>query len=145
MIHRYFLFYTVLLFLSLFGCTSKEAEKKHAKRSYIAIDGTDTAWLKVLITDARFKGKLEINFNNRYKDSGDVKGDVKGDTLLGDYHYFHYGLEWKRKAISLLKKNNTLVMGEGLQRVYLEIPFFSAEVPIKYDSVKFVFRLVDAP
>ena len=134
----FFLFNISLLFL--FGCTSSEADKKPLKTAYIAISGADTAWLDLTIKGTQFKGVCEINFNNKYRDSGDVRGAIKGDTLLGDFHYLHYGLEWKRISIALLKKDNKLIMGKGVQGVFLDIPYFKPESPIDYDSVKFVFQ-----
>ncbi|MEJ5960886.1 hypothetical protein [Pedobacter immunditicola] len=110
------------------------------RSTYIAINGSDTAWLSLNIGATSFKGHCEINFNNKYKDSGAVKGIIKGDTLIGDFRYFHYGLEWKRIAIALLRKDDKLIMGEGSQSVYLKIPYFRPGSLIRYDSVKFVFQ-----
>jgi len=138
----FLLFKIALLLFLFFGCRPNEVNKKVLKSSYIAINGSDTAWLNVVINESSFKGQCEINLHNRYTDSCDVKGMIKGDTLLGDFHYLHYGLEWKRIAIALLRKNNKIIMGESKQEVYLNIPFFKPENPINYDSVKFVFHKI---
>jgi hypothetical protein len=139
------LFNLSLLFFSLSGCSQNEVDRKVLKSSYIAINGSDTAWLNVVIGDASFKGQCEINFHNKYKDSGNIKGMIKGDTLIGDFHYLRYGLEWKRIAIALLRKDDKLIMGKGAQGVYLKIPYFIPEIPIKYDSAKFVFQKIANP
>ena len=124
-----------------FGCTQpNEVDNSAVKTSYIAVNGADTAWLDLVVKGTTFKGKCAINFSDKYTDSGDVRGQVSGDTLLGDFHYLHYGLQWKRIAIAFLKKDNQLIMGEGIQSEYLNIPFFKADQPIRYDSVKFVFE-----
>lgn len=113
---------------------------KPHRSAYIAISGTDTAWLDLTVTGTSFKGKCAINFSNNYLDSGRVRGRFYGDTLLGDFHYLHYGLEWKRVSFALLKRNNTLIMGEGDQGFYFGIPYFKPDTPLQFDSVKFVFR-----
>ena len=129
------------LLSTFFGCSRpNEVENSAIQTSYIAINGLDTARLDLVIKGTSFKGTCAINFNNKYIDSGEVRGRVHGDTLLGDFHYLHYGLEWKRIAIAFLKKDGQLVMGEGKQSIYLNIPFFRAGQPIRYDSVKFVFK-----
>ena len=138
-----FIFNLSLLFLLLYGCRPNEADNKVLLSSYIAINGSDTAWLNLKMGGTSFKGYCEINFNNKYKDSGTVKGMIKGDTLIGDFHYFHYGLEWKRIAIVFLRKDNKLIMGEGQQYTYLGIPFFQPNRPLEYDSVKFVFQKIE--
>lgn len=128
--------------LLLYGCRPNKVDNKALQSSYIAINGSDTAWLNLNIGATSFKGHCEINFNNKYKDSGAVKGMIKGDTLIGDFHYLRYKLEWKRIAIALLRKDDKLIMGEGQQYIYLKIPFFNPGSPIRYDSVKFVFQKI---
>ncbi|MBG6235419.1 hypothetical protein IWX76_001987 [Pedobacter sp. CAN_A7] len=136
---RHLLIISALLF-AFFGCNRpNEVDNSALKTSYIAINGADTARLNLVVKGTTFKGKCAISFNNKYTDSGEVRGRINGDTLLGDFHYLHYGSEWKRIAIAFLKKDDKLVMGEGKQSVYLNIPFFRAGQPIRYDSVKFVF------
>ena len=135
-------FYTLASLLLLFySCNQSNAlmPKPHSS-SYIAISGTDTARLDLTVTGTSFKGKCAINFSNNYLDSGRVRGRLYGDTLLGDFHYLHYGLEWKRVSFALLKRNNTLIMGEGDQGFYFGIPYFKPDTPLRFDSVKFVFR-----
>ena len=66
-------------------------------------------------------------------------------NIKNDFHYLHYGLKWKRIAIAFLKKNDQLMMGEAKQTLYLDIPFFAKDTPIKYDSVKFVFKKSNGP
>lgn len=125
----------------LFSCNqSYPPIPKKVNSSYIAINGTDTAWLNLTVSGTSFKGKCAINFSNNYLDSGSVRGRLYGDTLVGDFHYLHYGLEWKRVSFALLKRNNTLIMGEGDQGFYFGIPYFKPDTPLQFDSVKFVFQ-----
>jgi len=131
--------------LLLFCCCSRPNEVKvpeSSSASYIAIDGSDTARLDLRIKGTTFKGRCAISYGDRYVDSGEVKGLVRGDSLLGDFHYHHYGLEWKRIAFALLKDGDQLAMGEGGQGEYFNIPYFKPE-ELRFDSVRFVFRKID--
>jgi len=123
------------------GCFSKEKEPKTENLSYLAIKGRDTASLSLVITGTLFKGKYEINYHGSHKDSGDVKGRIKGDTLLGDYVFQHYGMEkWHRAPIALLKRNDQLVMGVGATETFLSKSYFRKGAVIDYDHVKFIFQ-----
>lgn len=129
----------------LYSCSSPNEVKKiesHAA-SYLAVNGGDTARLELTIKGTTFKGKCAIRFGDKFTDSGEVKGLIRGDTLLGDFHYLHYGLEWKRVAFALLRKDQELYMGEGDQGEYFNIPYFKPDGP-SFDSVRFVFRPIAA-
>jgi hypothetical protein len=95
-----------LMLFILCGCSRPNEVKvvESNSASYIAVAGPDTAWLDLTIKGATFKGRCAINYNNRFVDSGEVRGLIRGDSLLGDFHYLHYGLEWKRVAFALLRK-----------------------------------------
>jgi hypothetical protein len=140
--HRpvYKLLKSLLLLTLCHGCSRpNEPAIKSTKSSYIAINGNDTARLDLVVTASTFKGRCAINFHNRYVDSGEVKGIVRGDSLLGDFNYLHYGLEWKRIAFALLRKNDQLLMGEGDQGAYFNIPYFKPDGP-NFDTVRFIFK-----
>lgn len=131
----------VLMPIFLCGCHSKEQELKTEHVSYVAIKDRDTASLSLMITGSLFKGKYEINYHGSHKDSGDVKGRIKGDTLLGDYFFQHYGMEkWHRAPIALLKRNQKLVMGVGSTETFLSKSYFKKGTVIDYDHVKFIFQ-----
>lgn len=135
---------SMLLLALLYSCRPNEVKTtENRTASYLAVDGADTAWLELTIKGTTFEGKCAISFASRFTDSGEVKGLVRGDTLLGDFHYLHYGLEWKRVAFALLKKDQALYMGEGEQGEYFNIPYFRPDGP-RFDSVKFVFRPITA-
>lgn len=134
----------VVLFLMtipviLFGCFSDAPKVIKAPARYTAIKSLDTARLSIQIAPSTFKGVLQINYDQTYKDSGDVQGIVKGDTLIGDYSYKHYKLKlWKRKPIALLRKGDTLLMGEGIIKNTFGRIYFDQTVPIKYSDSGFV-------
>jgi hypothetical protein len=139
------LYLTLLFMIALYSCSQPGEVKKTERRtaSYQAIQGADTALLELTTKGSTFKGKCAIRFGSKFTDSGEVKGLIRGDTLLGDFHYLHYGLEWKRVAFALLKEGELLYMGEGDQGEYFNIPYFKPNGP-SFDSVKFVFRPIAA-
>jgi len=124
----------------LCGCFGDTPKVAKPQARYTAIKNLDTAKLSVDIAPSTFKGVLQINYDQTYKDSGDVQGIVKGDTLIGDYSYKHYKLRlWKRKPIALLKKGDTLIMGEGIIKNTFGRIYFDQTVPIRYSDSSFVF------
>ncbi|WP_342331225.1 hypothetical protein [Pedobacter sp. FW305-3-2-15-E-R2A2] len=131
----------VVITVLLYGCFSKGKEPKTERLFYLAIKDRDTASLSLEITGTLFKGKYEINYHGSHKDSGDVKGRIKGDTLLGDYIFQHYGMEkWHRAPIALLKWEEKLVMGVGETETFLSKSYFRKGTVIDYDHVKFIFQ-----
>ena len=137
----------VIFFISvgllISGCGKHSANDSGVKTFYRAIDEDDTASLKVRLTSKEFYGQFEINYHGLYKDSGDVNGLLKGDTLKGTYHFQHYGNdEWYRIPIALLKKDNKLIMGVGAMEIYMNMTFFTKSIPIDYQHPKFVFEKI---
>jgi hypothetical protein len=134
-------FLCLIIFLAVYGCSGANVEKSNAKTLYHAISEDDTATFNINLTDKEFFGQLEINYHGAYKDSGDVTGIVKGDTLKGTYRFQHYGIEaWNRTPIALLKKDGKLIMGVGSMEIYMNIHYFKKNVPINYENPKFVFE-----
>lgn len=134
-----------LLCLSLlmleYGCGHTSVNKVDSKTVYTAINKNDTATFKIKQIDKSFYGQLEINYRGAYKDSGGVTGVIIGDTLKGTYRFKHYGIEkWHFKPIALLKKNNQLIMGEGLMEIYMGMYYFKKNSPINYQKPKFIFE-----
>ncbi|QNK61643.1 hypothetical protein H7F33_13890 [Pedobacter sp. PAMC26386] len=127
---------------AVIGCSNNKAPNE-TKMPYKAIYKNDTANLNIVLKDREFYGQLEINYNGLYKDSGDVSGIIKGDTLRGTFYFQHYGIETKQRIpIALLKKDNKLIMGEGTMEIFMNITFFKKTVPIDYQKSKFVFKKI---
>lgn len=125
-------------------CDTSGSDHKTTRLWYRAIHEEDTAIFKVNIKDQQFKGLFEINYHGTYRDSGEVSGYVKGDTLLGNYLYQRVGIEQlHRIPIAILKKNNKLILGVGAMEIYLERTYFKPKVPIDYKNVKFIFEKID--
>ncbi|WEK17757.1 MAG: hypothetical protein P0Y49_13215 [Candidatus Pedobacter colombiensis] len=136
------LLFSGMIFI-LSGCDNNAADSNAAKTLYRSINKDDTATLKIKLTDKEFYGQFEINYHGAYKDSGDVTGAVKGDTLKGTYRFQHYGIEtWHITPIALLKKDGKLIMGEGALEIYMNMPYFKKNVPINYQNPRFVFEKV---
>ena len=134
-----FLFSMVILF---FSCNSKEDKEKYNHVTYRAIHNKDTAILSIHINDKKFYGRYEISHYKIGKDSGNVRGNIKGDTLRGDFHYITFGGGWKRIPLALLKKDKKLVLGNGVIGSYMNLPLFVPEIPIEYDNSGFVFEKI---
>lgn len=132
-----------LLSVFLYSCNSKEEKDKYNRVFYRAINNKDTAILDININDKRFYGRYEILYHKIGKDSGDVRGDMRGDTLRGDYHFISNGGSWKRIPIALLKKDNKLILGKGVIGTYFNLPLFLPEVPIEYSNSEFVFQKIE--
>ena len=131
-----------VLFAFLMSCNSKEAKKDYNHVVYRAVNNKDTAILAINKNNKRFYGRYEISYYRVGKDSGDVRGDIKGDTLRGDFHYISNGGSWKRIPIALLKKQNKLFLGSGIIGTYMNLPCFIPGTPIEYNNSKFVFEEV---
>ena len=120
------------------SCNSKE--KDHYKEvQYRAVKGKDTAVMALKISDKRFYGRYELSYYKIGKDSGDVRGDIKGDTLTGDIHYISNGGSWKRIPLALLKKENSLILGKGIAGTYMNLPCF-IQGSLSYQNPDFVFE-----
>jgi len=126
----------------IYGCSGTSVDQKNdTKTLYRAINKDDTATLKINLTDKEFYGQFEINYHGAYKDSGNVTGIVKGNTLMGTYHFQHYGIEtWDKTPVAFLKKDDKLIMGVGAMEIYMNIRYFKKNVPIDYNNPKFVFE-----
>ena len=133
--------FTILLLSLLYGCNFKE--KKEDRTFYRAINGKDTALLSLSINKNRFYGQYEIIYGKMGKDSGDVRGEIIGDSLRGVYNYVSYGGSWKKVPIAFLRKNNTLLLGSGVASSLLGMPIYLPEVPIDYNNSAFIFEEIN--
>ena len=131
-----------LCFVFLMSCNSKDEKSKYNRLVYQAINDKDTAILSINVNDKRFFGHYERSYYQQGKDSGDVRGDIKGDTLRGDFHFISNGGSWKRIPLALLKKENKLYLGSGIITTYFNLPCFMPGTPIEYENSKFVFEEV---
>ena len=119
---------------------SSDRSNTLAYKTYKAYNNGDTATAIIYHSKEMFKGTLEIQYKGTYKDSGNVKGVVKGDTLIGEFHFLAYKLAWHRKPVAFLMKKNRMVMGQGLTKLTVGIPHFYPGVPVDFnEKERFVF------
>lgn len=128
------------VFVLLLSCNSKVTTDEYHYIVYRAIHNQDTAILSININDNRFYGQYEVSHYKIGKDSGDVRGSIKGDTLRGLFNYISYGGGLKRIPLALLKKEGQLFLGNGVIGTYMNIPCFMPGMPIQYDNAEFVFE-----
>ncbi|MFD0939763.1 hypothetical protein [Pedobacter boryungensis] len=148
-INRLIPFVAVLIILFFFSCKEKRPIKTKIDKKfavcYIAIDKTDTAWLKIDTADRKhILGEMIFNYHNEKHYKGLIKGLMNGDTLKGDYTFRLNGIDkWYRNPIALLKNEHTLTMGVGEIYILWGSGFFLNSVPIDYDKGRFVFKQTD--
>jgi hypothetical protein len=130
----------LIIFLLCTCCTSKADAEKTV--FYRAINKNDTALLNIHIDEAGFYGQYEIRYGGSGKDSGDVKGTIKHDTLSGDFYYRPYGGgRRKRVPFAALRSHGKLFLGSGAIGDYMNIPHYIP--PVKYNNPKFIFEPVN--
>jgi len=134
----------VIAFSLFCGCGQKNTEEMSrdiARRmvKYKAVYERDTALLSIFNKGNKVEGDLQFIYSNGINLKGSVKGEVKGDTLLADYHYKGRNGEWHRNPIALLKKDGRLLMGVGEREFAWGRTYFSRNVPIDYEKGRFVF------
>ncbi|MFD1605111.1 hypothetical protein ACFSJW_00810 [Flavobacterium artemisiae] len=125
-----------VLLILIISCTKKEDVYKDVY--YKSVNGNDTAILALKMSEKRFFGRYEIIYPKFGKDSGDVRGNINGDTLRGDFHYISNGGTWKRVPLALLKKQNKLIQGKGVIGIYMNLPCF-INGTLSYKEPDFIF------
>lgn len=137
--------FIIVLIIVLSACNSKEKNLNSDRQIYQAVHNKDTAILTIAMNKTRFHGQYEIKYYQFGKDSGDVRGDIVGDTLKGNYHFYSNGGSMKRVPLALLKKQNKLFLGTGVIGTYMNLPCYVPEVPIDYSNPDFIFEPVNQP
>ncbi|KUJ62999.1 hypothetical protein AR687_06295 [Flavobacteriaceae bacterium CRH] len=132
--------FLLLTLIVIVSCNSKEEKNGYRHVLYRSVNNNDTAILAINISDKRFYGRYEISHYKFGKDSGDVRGDIFGDTLRGDFHYITYGGGWKRIPLALLKKEDKLLLGSGVIGTFMNLPCFMPGTSIDYTNSGFVFE-----
>ncbi len=57
-------------------------------------------------------GRLSYKFHEKDNNTGDLEGQLHGDTLLADYKFMSEGIQSTRQVIFLIK-DNTAIEGYG--------------------------------
>lgn len=142
--------YAAVLSLSVFACACSSGGDKENKSDpdkvvtcYRAIDKLDTVLLKVEVNGSLFTGQMEMHYFEKPVDSGELKGQVKGDTLLGEFHH-KPGVadQWYRNPVAFLKRQDSVIMGVGELETAWGKAYFRKGVPIDYEQGRFVFKTI---
>ena len=113
--------------MGFFLCCKKEkTEEEHpavqesvavgeivVKECYLGILKKDTVSMSLNIKGNQVSsGELSYEFFEKDKNEGTFIGEMKGDTLFGDYTFMSEGVSSVRQ-IAFLKKGNTYIVGYG--------------------------------
>lgn len=124
------------LLVSCTGSLTNRAETQILQ----AITNRDTALLRLTVVGNEFYGSLIITRPGLAIDSGQVRGEIKQDTLIGDYHYLPFqAAEKKRRPFLLLHKDGSYKKGTGMEKVYMGVPFYVPST-ISFANPQFVFH-----
>lgn len=135
---RFYIFFSLILI----GCNSSNKANQNEKH-YIHIDGSDTSRLRLISYENRFYGEIVNTKGGVAPVTGQINGDIKGDTLIGDNHYKPY--RWKEKKrvpIVLLKQENNYLEGNGQMIEVMGILTY-VESSIKFDNPKKIYKPMD--
>ncbi len=136
-------FLTLITFL--YSCQEKKQVKEQMESKtticYRAIDGQDTAWLRIDTASSQVIGLLTFNYAKGRDYDGEFKGKFYGDTLKGHFDFKVNQVDkWYRNPVAFLKRNGQLTMGVGNFNMVWGSSIFDPKVPIDYDRGRFVFE-----
>lgn len=138
-------FLTITLAFSCGQRENKQAANNEVldtvKQCYTSSFEGDSATLNLLIIDSnKVEGKLVINYAEKPKNDGIVRGEFKGDTLFVDYSFkIGEGTTEFSNPLALLKQNNDLKLGVGQIETLFGRSYFVKNKPISFEKGKFNF------
>ena len=148
------LFCLLLVFIGLVSCKKANAvdpnklqdEKPISTKCYQALYENGTIDLEMnTLKNGKISGNMVMSFLNMPKKIGKINGEFRGDTLFVDYSFIQ-GANKDRKfknPMAILKKGDTLVLGNGKIESHLGVSYFVKGEPIDFDKVKYKFTSVD--
>lgn len=148
------LFCLLLVFIGFQSCKKAneaeankiKAEKPISTQCFKAVFETDTIYLEMdSLEKGKIAGKMVMTFLNKPVKEGKINGEFRGDTLFADY-VFTQGANLERvfkNPIALLKRGDTLILGNGVIQNYMGASYFAKGIPIDFKKVKFNFLSVD--
>ena len=136
------------------ACNQNTKDSKSKQKStdvlknecYVAVDSLDTARLTVnYLRSGDITGKLVIDYANKTRNEGELKGKFRGDTLYVDYTFKipTKGDVIYRNPLAFLKTKEKLILGVGQIETTLGRSYFAKDVPIDYRQVKFKFDVAE--
>ena len=133
-----------IFFSFLFVACSEQSEKQLTETKLLSIQNRDTLNIKIIEnkSEKRFFGSYKLNKPGDEIVIGDIQGNIKGDSLIGDLYYTPFGWkDKKRKPFALLKQKNGYLLGHGTEQVYMGIPYYIPGT-IRFDSTSMVLKTV---
>lgn len=79
---------------------------------YENINGKDTVFLSIFSQSKIITGSLVYNYYEKDKNSGTIKGNMYGDTLIADYIFSSEGVTSTRE-VAFLKRESAFIEGYG--------------------------------
>lgn len=126
--------------------TPVAAEKPISVHCYKALYENDTLELKVnTLKDGKVSGNMVMKIFAMSKKVGEITGEFRGDTLFADYSFFEGKNEKSifKNPLAMLKRGDTLILGNGEIETYLGRSYFAKGKPIDFERVKYKFLTVD--
>ena len=108
---------------------------------YALDNGKDKVAMQIGITNNEVTGDLIYNYFEKDKNSGTIKGEMHGDTLLATYTFMSEGKVSKRD-VAFLKKGDEIVEGYGSVDPATDEPNFTDRSAIKFDNT-FILKKTD--
>lgn len=117
------LFTGIIIFFSSCGNSEHEAETKDSsgnqppvktstENCYRYIGNNDTVILKITESNGAVSGTLMYNYFEKDKNTGTIKGEMKGDLLVAEYAFHAEGMESVR-AVAFKKMGKNFMEGYG--------------------------------
>jgi|SRR6185437_3559741 len=108
---------------------------------YSLNNGKDTVLMKLKIDNGQVSGHLMYHYFEKDMNTGTLKGQMIGDTLLGTYIFMSEGKESVRPVV-FLKHGNEMMEGYGNLNSATGEPDLANRSAIKFDD-KFILKQTD--
>ena len=79
---------------------------------YAWVSGNDSILMQIVIENNSAVGHLHYRFFEKDKSGGNLFGQMRGDTLVGDYKFMAEGTESERE-VAFLRKGDQMIEGYG--------------------------------
>ncbi|MDQ2719343.1 MAG: hypothetical protein M3Z26_06215 [Bacteroidota bacterium] len=129
------------------GSNVKQEETKtpptftEAVTCYVLDNGKDRVAMQIAISNNEVTGDLRYNYFEKDKNSGTLKGEMHGDTLLATYTFISEGKESKRD-VAFLKRGDEILEGYGNVDPATGEPNLADRSSIKFDN-NFILKKTD--
>ncbi len=91
---------------------SRSSTTTNSSDCYRYVNNNDTVVMKITENDGAVSGTLMYDFFEKDKNTGTIKGEMKGDMLLAQYTFMSEGMESVR-AVAFKKMGKNFIEGSG--------------------------------